>query len=80
MKKAFTTFAALAVSAAAFAVGYTPEYIDSLTFGEALKAMKLVGGSSNAYALMTFSNENSEALAVTCVAFAAFAIYTAAKK
>lgn len=80
MKKATTTLAAVAASATAFAVGYAPQYIDGLTFGEALKAMRIVGGSSNAHALMTFSTENSEALAIACVTFAAFAVYTAAKK
>lgn len=80
MKKALTTTAAVIASATCYAVGFVPQYIDGLSFGEALRAMRLVGGSSNAAAIMEFSTTNAEALAAAGAAFAVAAVYTAAKK
>ena len=63
--------------------GFAPQYIDSLSFGEALRAMRLVGGSSNAAALMEFSTANADALALVASdlpPFAVAAIYTHREK
>jgi len=77
MKKAITTTAAAFASAICYAVGFVPQYVEALSFGEALRAMRLVGGSSNAAALMEYSTANAEVLAAAGAAFAVGALYTA---
>jgi len=77
MKKALTTTAAALASAACYALGFVPQFIDGLSFGDALRVMRLVGGSSNAAALMQFSTDNAEALAAAGAALAVAAIYAA---
>ena len=50
--RTITAAAALAL----FALGMAPEFVDSLSFGDALRVMRYVGGSSNAGpALLTFA-------------------------
>lgn len=79
MRKALTTAAAVIASATCYAVGFVPQYVESLSFGEALRAMRLVGGSANANALMQFSTSNAEALAAAGAALIAAAVFNATK-
>jgi len=57
--RTLTAAAALAL----FALGMAPEYVDALSFGDALRAMRYVGGSSNAAAILNASNEYREVIA-----------------
>jgi len=57
--RTLTATAALAL----FAFGMAPEFVDALSFGDALRAMRYVGGSSNAAAILKASNEYRELIA-----------------
>ena len=80
MKTIVTTTAQALTGITATLVGLTPQIVDSVSMSQGLKLMKLVGGVSNAKALMDFSNANQDALAVVAVACAFCIVRTIAKK
>ena len=57
--RTLTASAALAL----FALGMAPEFVDSLSFGDALRVMRYVGGSSNAAAILQASNTYADLIA-----------------